>query len=147
MRYQIPAALFAQTFRFLRRCGGGQRECQVLWTSPWQAPFKISAVVHPQHRAHGGGFELSSAWISGFWQELARTGCGIRVQIHTHPAEAFHSSVDDRYPIIHSLGFLSLVIPSFGLGAVGFREAYLTEIGPDGRWQEVTPESRLVIIE
>jgi hypothetical protein len=146
MRYRVPAALLAETFDILRRCGGGQRECQVLWTSSWETPFNISKVVHPDHRAHGGGFELSSGWISGFWQELARSGCGIRVQIHTHPAEAFHSSVDDRFPIIHTVRFLSLVIPRFGLGPVGFREAYLTEIGPDGTWQEVTPESRLEII-
>jgi hypothetical protein len=40
---------------------------------------------------------------------------------------------------------LSLVIPNFGLGPVGFNEAYLTEIQPDGRWQEVATSSRLVL--
>jgi len=146
MRYRIPAALLAETFDVFRQCGGGQRECQLLWTSPWSEPEGIKAVVHPQHRAHAGGFELASDWVNRFWRDLARTGSGIRVQIHTHPHHAFHSSIDDAFPIIHSVGFLSLVIPDFALGRIGFDRAYLAEIGPDGQWREVTPESRLEII-
>jgi len=98
MRYRIPAALLAETFDVFRQCGGGQRECQLLWTSPWSEPEGIKAVVHPQHRAHAGGFELASDWVNRFWRDLARTGSGIRVQIHTHPHHAFHSSIDDAFP-------------------------------------------------
>ena len=68
-----------------------------------------------------------------------------RVQVHTHPLEAFHSPTDDEFPIIHKPGFLSLVIPNFGLGPVGFEDAYLTEIQGDGGWREVAIPSRLVL--
>src|SRR5207302_9520342 len=101
MRYRIPSALVAETFSLFRQCGGGQRECQALWTSAWEQPMNISGVVHPHHLAHSGGFELASDWITRLWRELARTRCGVRVQVHTHPHEAFHSSIDDDYPIIH----------------------------------------------
>jgi len=37
------------------------------------------------------------------------------------------------------------VIPNFGLGPVGFGQAFLTEIKPDGQWQEVAIPSRLVL--
>jgi len=70
---------------------------------------------------------------------------GIRVQVHTHPAEAFHSAVDDAFPIIHTPGFLSLVIPNFGLGPVGFNDAFLTEIQHDGRWREVALAERIIV--
>jgi hypothetical protein len=146
MRYRVPAALLAETFALFRRCGGGRRECQVLWTSTWAQPESICEVVHPHHFAHAGGFELASEWINRFWLELARTSRGIRVQVHTHPHEAFHSSIDDAYPIIHSIGFLSLVIPRFGTGAIDLRGAYLTEIAQDGHWHEVSPHSRLEIV-
>jgi hypothetical protein len=146
MRYRIPAALLAKTFDFFRQCGGGRRECQVLWTSPWTEPATISEVVHPQHRAHGGGFQLSSDWITSFWLDLARAGHGVRVQVHTHPGLAFHSATDDQYPMIHSVGFLSLVIPDFALGPARFDRAYLAEISPDGDWREVAPHSRLEIV-
>lgn len=146
MRYQISAALFAKTFEHFRQCGGGHRECQVLWTSSWYNPEKIDQVVHPRHLAHGGGFQLSSEWINHFWLELAQTNRGIRVQIHTHPREAFHSSIDDAFPIIHTTGFLSLVIPNFGLGAISLDHAYLAEIDPYGKWRECRPEAQLEIV-
>lgn len=146
MRYRVPAALVQETFDFLRKCGGGRRECQVLWLSTWLDPSAICKVIHPRHCAHHSGFELDSHWINEFWLDLARTHQGIRVQIHTHSHEAFHSAIDDDFPIIHSVGFLSLVIPNFACGPVGFERAYLAEIAGDGRWIEVEPESRLEVI-
>jgi hypothetical protein len=146
VRYRVPAALLAETFALLRQCGRGRRECQALWTSEWARPELICSVVHPHHRAHAGGFEVASGWIGEFWRELSRTRRGIRVQVHTHPEEAFHSKTDDAFPIIHSAGFLSLVIPDFALGRVGFERAYLTEIMSDGTWREVAPASRLEVI-
>lgn len=146
MRYRISVDLLAQTFSHFRHCGAGKRECQVVWTSPWTTPEVIRQVAHPRHRAHGGGFELDSAWINEFWLDLARSGHGIRIQVHTHPCEAFHSAIDDAYPIIHSSGFLSLVIPNFAMGSIGFDGAYLTEIQDDGRWHEVPIASHLELI-
>jgi hypothetical protein len=76
---------------------------------------------------------------------LRKENLGIRVQVHTHPGPAFHSAVDDTYPIIHTPGFLSLVIPNFALGTVGFDGAFLTEIQPDGRWRQVDISKRLLV--
>jgi hypothetical protein len=135
--YRVPPAVLRETFAVLRRCGAGCRECQALWVSPWSDPGVITAVVHPVHRARGDGFELDGEWLTTFWGELARTESGVRVQIHTHPGAAFHSPTDDEWPIIHTPGFLSLVIPDFAHGAVGFTGAYLTEIQPEGTWREV----------
>jgi hypothetical protein len=143
--YRLPSEVLEETFKHLRECGRGHEECQVLWVSPWDKPEVITRVVHPKHAAHGGGFVLDDQWLNDFWMELGDTNSGIRVQVHTHPAEAFHSKTDDDYPIIHKPGFLSLVIPNFGLGPVGFDDAYLTEIQPDGRWRKVTIPSRLVV--
>jgi hypothetical protein len=145
MMYQLNGEVLEDTFKHFRACGCGRRECQVLWLSCWDSPEHINRVVHPRHKAHLGGFVLDDRWLSDFWLELGNTNTGIRVQVHTHPGEAFHSPTDDEFPIIHKPGFLSLVIPNFGLGPVGFKEAFLTEIQPDGRWQEVTIPSRLVL--
>jgi hypothetical protein len=136
-RYQVPQAVLRETFAEFRRCGGARRECQVLWVSPWAAPERITRVVHPVHRARGDGFELDGSWLNDFWRELARTKSGVRVQIHTHPGSAFHSRTDDEWPIVHTPGFLSLVIPHFAQGPADFQNSYLTEIQPDGAWREV----------
>jgi hypothetical protein len=143
--YLLAREMLEDTFKHFRACGRGRDECQSLWLSSWAAPEVIAKVVHPKHRAQHGGFVLEDDWLNQFWLELADTNMGIRVQVHTHPREAFHSPTDDEFPIIHKPGFLSLVIPNFGLGPVGFKDAYLTEIQKDGRWREVPIPSRLVL--
>jgi hypothetical protein len=89
------------------------------------------------HRAHAGGFDVDSGWLTQFWKSLAQTRHGIRVQVHTHPGAAFHSGTDDTWPVIHSPGFLSLVIPNFAAGPIGFSDAYLAELLGSGKWREV----------
>ncbi len=143
----VPQRVLDETFGFFRWCGGGRRECQVVWTSNWRSPEFIAAADHPAHQAHAGGFTVADTWINEFWLKLAATGMGIRVQVHTHPGTAFHSATDDMYPIIHTPGFLSLVIPKFALGKVGFAGAFLTEIGCDGQWHEVNVDSRIRIVQ
>jgi len=144
--YKVPRRVLDDTFTHFRSCGRGRRECQVLWVSPWDAPETITTVVHPEHEAHGGGFVLDNHWLNDFWLDLARESSGIRVQVHTHPGDAFHSPIDDAYPIIHTAGFLSLVIPNFGLGPEGLDRAYLTEIQENGGWQQAVIAKRLIVV-
>jgi hypothetical protein len=143
--YRVPQGILEETFAHFRRCGRGRSECQVLWVSTWDAPESVTKAVHPEHKAHAGSFVLDDRWLSDFWLTLGRENLGIRIQVHTHPHEGFHSPTDDAFPIIHSTGFLSLVIPNFALGQIGFDEAYLTEIQHDGRWQEVPIAERLIL--
>jgi hypothetical protein len=142
-RFRLPREVLTRTFEQFRKCGCGRRECQALWVGPWSDPLAITDVIHPKHSGHMGGFTIDEGWLHQFWLELGRTDRGIRLQVHTHPGEAFHSATDDAYPIIHKPGFLSLVIPNFALGPVGFKDAYLTEIQPDGRWRQADINERI----
>jgi hypothetical protein len=143
--YRLPRNILDQTFAHFRGCGCGRRECQVLWVSSWAEPQTITQVVHPKHEASLGGFILDNLWLNEFWFTLAQENLGIRIQVHTHPKKAFHSRVDDAFPIIHTAGFLSLVVPNFALGPISFEEAFLTEIQEDGSWREVVIAERLLI--
>ena len=146
MRYQLPKAVLEETFVHLRACGAGSRECQALWVSPWAAPQRLTAAVHPRHTASAVGFQVDDDWLNGFWRQLADDGLGVRFQIHTHPGAAYHSATDDAFPLIRATGFLSLVIPRFAQGAVGFDGAYLTEVQADGSWREQAIADMLEII-
>lgn len=143
--YRLNRRLLAETYAYFRGCGRGRRECQVLWVSPWGNPGTITKAVHPEHEAHVGGFVLDDRWLNDFWLTLARESLGIRIQVHTHPGDAFHSPTDDAFPIIHTTGFLSLVIPNFALGPIDFEDAYLAEIQADGRWREVPIAERIIL--
>jgi hypothetical protein len=134
---RISQQLLAETFHRLRECGREGRECQVLWTVSWSKPDVIERVVHPPHASDSYGFQLEGEWLNDFWLALAKSKEGVRVQIHTHPELAFHSLTDDTWPIVHTPGFLSLVIPWFATGTVGFDGAYLCGIDLDGHWQQL----------
>lgn len=145
MIYRLPRTLMAESFGHLRACGRLAQECQVLWVSSWAEPGAISAVIHTNHRSHASGFDVETGWLAWLWNELASRHLGIRVQVHTHPGRAFHSPTDDRWPIIHLPGFLSLVIPNFGMQNWALQGAYLAEIDNAGRWREVTLSARIKV--
>jgi hypothetical protein len=65
--------------------------------------------------------------------------------VHTHPGSTFHSSRDDGMALIYVPGFLSLVIPNFGLGEPSLEDAYLAVLDASGRWQELNPRKELEI--
>jgi hypothetical protein len=143
--YRLPKSILDATFALFRECGRGHHECQALWLSPWRSVSEITKVVHPKHRALGAGFSVDDQWLTTLWLAIARENMGVRIQVHTHPKAAFHSKTDDDYPIIHTPGFLSLVIPDFAMGEVGFGRAYLTEIQQDGSWKQVPIPERLIL--
>lgn len=145
-RYRLSRAILAWTFDKFRECGSGLHECQVLWIGLWEQPFTVSEPVHPCHRSHSHGFEIEGEWLNTFWLDLAAKRAGVRVQVHTHPGEAFHSATDDAFPMIHLPGFLSLVIPNFGLGPGSFEGAYLAELSESGQWKNVPIRSRIELI-
>jgi hypothetical protein len=105
----------------------------------------LTNVIHVQHCATSVIVEVDDLWLNRLWLDLADQGLGLRVQIHTHGAEAGHSEIDDAFPLIHEAGFLSLVLPDFALGSIGFDRAYLTEIQPDGSWSQVPISSRFAV--
>jgi len=142
--YRLPKSILEATFALFRECGRGRHECQALWLSSWESVGEISELVHPKHRAHGVGFSLDDQWLTAFWLRLVRKNIGVRIQVHTHPQMAFHSKTDDDYPIIHTPGFLSLVIPDFAMGKIGFEGAYLTEIQQDGSWKQASISETLI---
>lgn len=134
-RYRISEAQLRETFSELRRCGNGRRECQVLWVSPGGDPEAITEVIHPAHVSTAVSFDLEDRWLVTFFMRLAKERVGVRMQVHTHPGRAFHSATDDRWPIVQTPGFLSLVIPGFAKGSVGFEGAYLAELDGSGKWR------------
>jgi proteasome lid subunit RPN8/RPN11 len=134
---RLTNGVLERAFEHLRRCGDGARECVVYLTGPVDQPSVIDGVVHPHHTSSAVGYDLDSAAIADLWRDLATAGRSIRVQVHTHPGPAYHSSRDDALAIVHTRGFLSLVIPQFATGPIGLTEAFLAARDEDGHWVEV----------
>ena len=81
-------------------------------TVPLQSAFAVGQIVHSRNKM-------------------------LLVQVHSHPAEAYHSLTDDMNPITHEVGFLSVVVPYFGIGIHDLTDCRIYEHLGYGRWREL----------
>ena len=60
----------------------------------------------------------------------------LAVQVHAHPTDAYHSITDDTYPIVTSLGGLSIVAPYFADDGVFAADSATYRLGTGG-WANI----------
>lgn len=142
---RLGEGLLREAFSVTRACGAGERECVAYLSGPLDDADVVDEVVHPHHTASSGGYRVSPSWLHAFWLDLARRGREVRLQVHTHPGAAYHSSTDDELPLAQTAGFLSLVLPNFAQGPSTLVNAHLAELSPDGSWASVSPNDRLEV--
>lgn len=117
-RFQVPSEVVRRTEETLRKAGAEGYEAFVLWSGHQRGSL---FEVHTPHIPKQTSYRLPSGLcvrVEG--QELHRlnvwlyeAGEILAVQIHAHPDKAFHSATDDAYPIMATLGGLSIVAPDF----------------------------------
>lgn len=132
----VTQNLLDRTFGVFRSCGRGERECVAFWTGPRSDPTVIDGFHHPDHESNGFGYVVDSDWLTTFLQDLYVESRSARAQIHTHPGAAFHSVTDDEHSLVPAPGFISIVIPDYAQGPVGFEAAALYRMGDAGVWME-----------
>ena len=141
----VPRAILLATFRAFSECGGRRCECVVFWTSP-AGREGVDECVHPIHRRSPYGYELDDHWLNEFWFRLGSDRRRVLAQVHTHPGAAFHSGTDDEWPIVTQTGFISIVLPDFGIGAANLDSAWTGVLTPCG-WSQTQTESLIRIVE
>jgi hypothetical protein len=108
----VEDGIIEKMFDILLACGKGRNECVVFWTGPVDGI--VDRIVHPQHHASPGHYEVIEAWLNAFWFQLGEERRRVVAQIHTHPNVAFHSRTDDVGAVGMHEGFVSIVIPYGG---------------------------------
>lgn len=103
----------------------------------------MDRVIHPEHIGEPDYYELKQEWLNWIWSHLRAEHIQIRVQVHTHGRRAFHSTLDDEYPFLQTVGFGSLVIPNYGTGPVSLDDTFLVELSEQGTWHELDPQRLL----
>lgn len=140
---RLADGLLNETFRTLRECGRAECECAVFWTGPSNEAV-ADALEHPLHTRSPFGYEVESNWLTQFWKRLAKSRRSVKVQIHSHPAEAFHSASDDQWPVVSQAGFISIVIPNFASGEPTLLRAWVGRLDADGKWRRLPSASEAV---
>lgn len=139
--YVVHRDLVERTVFSLRSTGAGRREAVALWIGRMAPAAVVERLVTPDQEAGALHFSVPLQARLRLARELAASGEVVLVQVHTHPAEAFHSPVDDRLAIPQHIGGISIVVPRFALewnGDLGETSVNVHLGG--GRWRELAPD-------
>jgi len=141
-QFRVPATMVAQTEEALRTAGAGGYEAFVLWSGrqnerlfdvrtihvPRQDSFRLSSGLCV--RVDGNELHRLNVWLYEAGEIMA-------VQVHAHPDDAYHSETDDAYPIVATLGGLSIVAAEFCRAGLLTPSTAIYRLHPDG-WSEQT---------
>jgi hypothetical protein len=116
--FEVTREVVAQTEQALVRAGREGYELFVLWSGhvngstfvvetphvPKQTSYRLETGLCV--RVAGDELHRLNVWLFDAGQILG-------VQVHAHPTDAYHSETDDTYPIVATLGGLSIVAADF----------------------------------
>ena len=141
-RFRIRASAIRQTEEAVWTAGQKGYELFVLWSGTKDGDVFTVAEVHiPDQISYklgdglcvkidGSELHRLNVWLYGADQVIG-------VQVHSHPASAYHSDTDNAYPVATLNGSLSIVLPYFGRDGWGSREIAVYRLGQDG-WNELS---------
>jgi hypothetical protein len=102
------------TLRELRKRGWIHTERVALWlANRSDAALDVREMYIPEYEATSDYFHIGRTAMAKLMEHLRNARLMIGAQLHTHPAEAFHSAADDRWAIVRHAGALSVVVPHF----------------------------------
>ena len=114
----VPEDVVADTERSLHQAGRDGYELFVLWSGTYDgSAFRVKTAHVPEQtsyrskgglcvRVEGEALHKLNVWLFEHEETLG-------AQVHAHPTDAYHSGTDDTFPIVTTLGGLSLVVPDF----------------------------------
>jgi hypothetical protein len=135
----------------LREAGKNGHERFALWTGSTRGNlFSVDHLYVPHQRGYQFDDGLcvrvgaDALYELNVW--LYRNRQVLAVQIHTHPQDAYHSETDDTYPIVTTLGGLSLVVPRFCREGLLFHGLAIYRLGADG-WTRQSADAGTSLLE
>ena len=139
---------------FLRQVGLQGFEGLILWAGRFRDDdpkiFDVLEVFAPKQLGSRGpdgvGLTVDGDELFRMNADLYRRRLLLAGQVHSHPAEAYHSSTDDHYATVTIPGGLSLVVPDFASRPFEVSSTAVYRLAADGDWVEVSPEAARSLI-
>lgn len=150
-RIHVPRRIVDQTVRFLQQQGRRFCEGVVLWAVRSDNPARVVEAIIPDQEpipaTEGACVVLPLPFRERLTRELHERGLYIAIQVHSHPGEAFHSDTDDRYPVIHHRGAISIVVPYFARYGMPIEDlaVFMLEAWPT--WIELDEAEKIAALE
>ncbi len=138
----IPNRLFKKTIQQFQKAGLEFKENIAYWIGELDdKDAEISKVIfaedYPKFKNSRcfAKVPLQSTFMIA--EQIHKTNHILVAQIHSHPAEAFHSLLDNERPISHRRGLFSIVVPYFGREIQDFSKCKIYEYLGSGKWYEL----------
>ena len=114
-RIVLPRGVLDRTLAVLRGQGDRGLESHALWVGRRQnGSFVIVDAWFPRQRRTPCSYTVSESEEFRINRRLNAAGLVAMCQVHTHPAAAYHSSIDDGGSALSLPGSLSVVVPDYG---------------------------------
>jgi proteasome lid subunit RPN8/RPN11 len=137
----VSAGVLASSLDMLKEAGRAHRECVVLWLGRrTSTEITVAEAYRPEQVAAEDFFRLSRESIAALFDALRDRDLMVAAQVHTHPAEAFHSAADDKWAIVRHVDALSLVLPYFARNTSAgsfLDDAAVFRLSPENEWCEL----------
>ena len=149
--FVVPAHICEASDRQLRDAGSAGNERFILWSGVVREErFLVGTMHSPKQTAYrlpdGLCVRVEADELHRLNVWLYENGERLGVQVHSHPTEAFHSDTDDTYPMVTTLGGLSLVVPDFARYGVRGRSTALYRLSNTG-WKALSPTDARRILQ
>lgn len=141
IKLYIPLVAVEQTIQLLQASGRQRKEGIVLWLGRMDdSQAHVQHVYQPIHSAASDFFRIPRKGMTNLMGYLDEHGVRVVAQVHSHPAEAFHSEADNTWAIVRHLDALSLVLPYFAKTTTPqnfLDQAATFRLDQSNRWTEV----------
>ena len=114
-RILLPRNVLGKTLAVLKGYGDRHLESHALWAGRELGDsFDICSVWFPKQSRSSCSYMVSEAEEFRINKRLNAEGLVAMCQIHTHPAAAYHSGIDNEGSALSLPGSLSVVVPNYG---------------------------------
>ncbi len=141
LRVTVDMHIVSRTINELSQGGHARTERFVLWLGHRaENQVQIAEDYVPEYEASSDHFHIDRSEMVKLITYLRERELMIGAQLHTHPAEAFHSSADDRWAIVRHVGALSIVLPHFARATTVenfMQDGKVFALSRDNHWDEI----------
>ena len=111
----LPLSILHKTLEKLREFGEKFEEGFIIWAgSEENSNLVVGEMLIPEQENTFICYFVSESEVHKINVLLNKQNLVAIAQIHSHPSNAFHSSIDDDYAILHLPYSYSIVVPNFG---------------------------------
>ncbi|MFX0008911.1 MAG: hypothetical protein ACFE9R_01240 [Candidatus Hermodarchaeota archaeon] len=138
-KINLPYSIIEKTINFFRDLGQDSLEACVIWVGEEQHDlFEVRDVWFPRQENTIISYYIPAIEVHYFNVKLNKNNYSAIAQLHTHPGDAFHSTVDDEHTILSLPGSFSIVFPNFGSIPVNAIDKWVVYRLLDGQWKYQT---------